>query len=240
MKTKLRLPQITFTRIMQLVGLLIALLLTGLALYLFVNYQRVEPALKYKRDLPAFAQVSADDLETIYVPVNRKFDVVGSNALAVGQWTVHPVSIGEMVHESQLTPDPPDRFRFTASGAPLPEDLWAYFIAVPGQVMNVVVPGNDLTLSLTDPLTEQMIVVLDKADILDKVEDGIFLGLTMDQIAAIERLKLEQSKAEKDEGQPGGSLLPELVWAVTQGANPDLPPLAVFKMELTAASLGGE
>lgn len=224
---------ITLSLSLRVFGLLVAGLSAAVAGYLFIQQQRVEPALRYKCDLPAFVQITSNCLEEVSVPVNRKFEVMSSRKAIEGQWTVHSVATGEMAHSSQLTGTPPDRFRFTASGEPLPEGVWAYFFGAPKQILGVVKPGNDLTLSLTDPLTHQLVVVLDKVDILERLEDGIFLGLTMDQIAAVERL-LEDAQAQN---QPGDQPRPELVWVVTQGKNPDLPPLAMFKMELTKDTL---
>jgi len=43
------------------------------------------------------------------------------------------------------------------------------------------------------------------------------------------------AKDEEGGGTFDGAL--RMVWTITQGANPDLPPLAVFDMELTEGAL---
>jgi hypothetical protein len=90
-------------------------------------------------------------------------------------------------------------------------------------------------MSLIDRMGREMIVLFDKARILDKTEGGVFLGLTMEQVAALEGLKDEMARDEEGGGTFDGAL--RLVWTITQGANPDLPPLAVFDMELTEGAL---
>jgi hypothetical protein len=235
------------SRLVSVFGVVVALACLGTAIFLYLQQVRVEPVLRYKCDLLAFQPVGDDCLEEVTAPVNRKFDAVTSRPAVSGQWLVHPVAKGELVHPSQLTKTPPDRFRFTASGEPLPEGVWGYFMSVPGEVLNIIRPRHLLTLSVADPKQQQMFVVFDKAQVLDKVGNGIFVGLTMDQMAAFERLQndirvaAEERKAQGAQGTQAATLSnaqpPEVVWAVTQGANPSLPTLSVFKMELTASAL---
>jgi hypothetical protein len=220
---------------LRLLAIPVAGLFIAVAIYMWSQQVKVEAALRYSCALPAFEEVSAECVEEVYVPVNRKFDVVSDPAQVVGMWTVHPVGAGEMAHPSQLTADEPDRFRFTASGESLPEGLYGYHFSVPEPVLGAVSPGRQLTLSLADSMGRQLIVVLDKVIILDEGDGGVFLGLTMDQVAAVESL-IEQSQAEVPEGESP----PRLVWMITQGVNPDQPPLAVYQMTLTAGALGGE
>jgi hypothetical protein len=213
----------------------IAVVACVVAVFLWMKQVKVESAWRYAGDLPTFHKVSEDDLEEVFVPVNRDFDAVTDKGAAVGQWTLHPVGAGEMVHPAQLTKDPPDRFRFDASGEPLPEGVYGYFVAAPGQVLGKVTHNEYLSMSLIDRMGREMIVLFDKARILDKTEGGVFLGLTMEQVAALEGLKDEMAKDEEGDGTFDGAL--RMVWTITQGANPDLPPLAVFDMELTEGAL---
>lgn len=227
MKVQRLFSAVTMAQGLRWLGLLIALIAVAVAAYLWMQQVRVEQALRYKCDLPEGAQIAADCLEEVTVPVNRQFDVVTQQAAAVGRWTVHPVRSGELLHPAQLTDQQPDRFRFS-SGALLPEGMHGYYMSVPGVVLNAVSAGHLLSLALADPLGDQLVVIFDKALILDKDGSGIFLGLNMAQVAAIESLFSEEMKVP--EGQPA----PWLVWTITQGANPDLPALAVFRMELKA------
>jgi hypothetical protein len=93
-----------------------------------------------------------------------------------------------------------------------------------------------LSMALADRMGEELIVLFDKARILDTSEGGVFLGLTMDQIAALEGLK-DELATDKEEGEGTFDAPLRLVWTITQGANPDLPPLAVFDMALTEGAL---
>jgi hypothetical protein len=215
---------------------LIAIVASVVAVFLWTKQVKVEKAWRYAGDLPTFHQVSEADLEEVFVPVNRRFDAVTDKATVIGKWTLHPVGQGEMVHPSQLTNDPPDRFRFDASGEPLPEGVYGYFVAAPGQVLDKVTHNEYLSMALADRMGEELIVLFDKARILDTSEGGVFLGLTMDQIAALEGLK-DELATDKEEGEGTFDAPLRLVWTITQGANPDLPPLAVFDMALTEGAL---
>jgi hypothetical protein len=218
---------------MRVIAMVVATACLGAAVFLWLKQVKVEDAYAYTCDYPAFERVTADCLETVQVPVNRKFRTVGAEAEVVGRWTVHPVGTGEMVHPSQLSTDEPDRFRFLASGNPLPEELWGYYVPVAGDVLQAVKPGHLLTLVMVDPLSDQSIVVLDKAHILETNEGGVYVGAGMTQIAALEGLKVELTDEESTDAENA----PWLVWTITQGANPDLPPLAVYSTELTSQAL---
>jgi hypothetical protein len=232
----------TLARSMKVVGVIVAVAATVAAVFLWQQQVKVEPALQYKCDLAAFVQVKGDEcLDTVPVPVNRKFSTIADRADVEGQWTTHPVAKGELAHPSQLTKTPPDRFRFTASGSPLPVGVWGHYLPVPAQVLEAVKPDNLLTLVLADGKTQQLIVIFDKATVLDKASNGVYLGLTMDQIAAAEKLNQEIAAAETSQSGKSSTLPPvlvETVWTISQGANPSLPPLGVFKMELSPKSLG--
>jgi hypothetical protein len=195
------------------------------AIFLWIQQVRIERAWQYASDLPTFHEITAGDLAAVFVPVNRKFEVVTDAGTVIGKWTVHPVGAGEMVHPSQITDTDPDRFRFDASGQPLPEGVHGYFMEVPEQVLAAIEHDHYLSVAMADGMSRELIVLFDKARVLEESGGGVFLGLTMSQIAAIEGLKDDMA---------GGEDVPlRLVWTITQGANPDLPPLAVFDMGLT-------
>mgnify|MGYP006302357991 FL=1 len=164
-----------------LMGVL-ALAAIVVAVYLWMQQVKVESAWRYKTNLQTFQKVSDAHLEEVHVPVNRKFDVVTDKGTVIGKWTLHPVGAGEMVHPSQVTSDPPDRFQFDASGEPLPEGVYGYFVNAPGVVLGKVTHNEYLSLSMVDRMGRELIVLFDKARILEESEGGIFLGLTMDQI----------------------------------------------------------
>lgn len=230
---------ISVARTVRWVLVLLAILAIVVAVYLWMQQVKLEQAWRYKSDLPTFHQVTEGNLEKFYVPVNRKFDVMTDKSNVVGKWTLHPVGSGELVHPSQLTSSSPDRFRFDGSGESLPEGLHGYYMSAPEVVLGKVTHNEYLSLSMVDRMGDELIVLFSKARILEKTEGGIFLGLTMDQIAAIEGLQDEVTDDREteldDESTFDGPL--RLVWTITQDANPELPPLAVFDMELTEDTL---
>jgi hypothetical protein len=229
---------ISVARTVRWVLVLLAIAAIIVAVYLWMQQVKLEKAWRYKSSFPTFHKVGAGDLEEFYVPVNRKFDVVTNKGSVVGKWTRHPVGAGELVHPSQLTGTSPNRFRFDGSGEPLPEGMYGYHLSAPGVVLGKVRHNEYLSLSMVNRVGRELIVLFDKARILEKTEGGFFLGLTMDQIAAIEGLQEEMASGEKDEEEDGMFAGPlRLVWTITQNANPDLPPLAVFNMDLTEESL---
>ncbi len=223
------------------IGLLLAVVLTAAALFLWSQQVRMESALRYTCDLAVFTKITEECVEEVPIPVNRQFDAVTDRPGAVGAWTLHPVQKGELLHPAQLTHETPDRFRFEQSGQPLPEGQYGYYVTTPASLLAVVKPGNLLTLELADPAVQQLGTLLDKAPILEKDAGGVFLGLSLNQIAALETLAAE-ARAQAKEQNPGPQSQPAvLVWTLTQAANPDLPPLYAVPMNLQqfAAPEGG-
>lgn len=217
---------------LRVAALVIGLAAVVVAVFLWRKQVRYEGAYRYGCDIPAFERVTDACLESVQVPVNRQFTVVTSAGEVVGKWTTRPVAADEMVHQSQLTASEPDRFRFHASGQELPEETWGYFIPVASEALGQVKPGQLLTLAMVDPLTEQTIVIMDKVYILEQGSGGIYVGATWEQVGAMEGLKTEMRTDDEED-----ALRPWLVWTITQGANPDLPSLAVFRTDLTADAL---
>ena len=199
------------------------------AVFLWSQQVRYEGAYQYACDIPAYQVVGEDCLQIVQVPVNRQFDTVTEEDRVVGLWTKRPVASGELVHSTQISVDAPDRFRFQSSGNPLPENAWGYYMPLAGEVLAAVKPGHLLTLAVVDPLTQEGIIIVDKVKVLDTGGSGVYVGAAMEQIAALEGLKAELVR--------DADAQPWLVWTITQGANPDLPSLAVFSTRLTAASL---
>jgi hypothetical protein len=65
----------------------------------------------------------------------------------------------------------------------------------------------------------------------------------MEQVAAVEALKrrVADAQAAASEGPAGDSAGGQTVlWTISQRANPDLPPLAVFEMAFTAEGFNWE
>lgn len=236
-KKKLRLSgAVNITRAMQVVGIVVSIIAAVTAIWLWRKQVKIEQAYRYACDYTAFEKVTEDCLEPVEVPVNRKFDVIVDQSAATGKWITRPVNTGEFVHPVHLTSEEPDRFKFSASGEPLPENVWAYYVNVTGDVLSAVSPGDLLTLSMVDPLTEQLVILLDHVEILEKNEGGVYVGAPMEQIAALEGVKLITTGEDGEDAKD----TPRLVWVITQGANPDLPPLAWFSTGLNEVALKGE
>ncbi len=215
----------------------VAIISSVIAIFLWQQQVQVDPAYVFTCNLEAVEQVTSNCINSVFVAVNRKFDVVSEPDQVIGKWTVHAVNTGELVHPSQLVDEKPDRFKFINSGEALPEGLYGYHITVEDESLTTVSPQDLLTLSIADSMTGQLIVILDKAVILSVDETGIWVGVRLKQVAAIENLlELTQPSDVEDEE----ILPPRLVWTITQGANPDLPPLIVFDMALTRDALASE
>ena len=227
----------------------IAVISVIVAIYLWSQQVKVEPAWQWAGDLPTFHQVAGDDVVKAFVPVDRKFTAVTNKGAVVGKWTTHPVSTGEMVHPSQLMASTPNRFRFDGSGEELPLGTYGYYMAVPVNVLAEITHRELLSLSIIDEEADELIVVVDRVDVLQKEEGGVWLGLTMNQIASVEALKRRvETEAQEGAGEGGEGEHQQsdtdqgqsVLWTITQRANPDLPPLAVFEMEFTAEGFDWE
>ena len=218
---------VTLAQGMRWLGLGVALICVGVAVWLWSQQMRVEPALRYTCDFRPFEVVTAECLEDVPVPVNRRFTVVSDPAQVTGQWATRPLSAGELVYPAHVTAQSPDRFRFGASGQELPVGMVGYYLAVPEPVLAVVQPDNLLTLSLADAGVRQLGVLLDQARILEQDEGGVFLGVTLPQVAALEGLlaELRQAAEEKQEDAV-------LVWTITQGENTAFPALHAFPLDV--------
>lgn len=225
---------VTLAQAVRWLGLALAVLCVGVAAWLWAQQVRVEPALRYKCELAAFDIVTSECLEEVSVPVNRRFEVVTSSAAVVNRWTTRPVSPGEFVHLAHLTDQDPDRFRFTTSGQELPVGTFGYYLAVPAPVLQVIQADHLLTLSLADPGVRQLGIILDQARVLEKDSAGIFLGVTMSQVAALEGL-LAEIRQTTEEAQPA-----VLVWTITQGDNPTFPPLYAIPLDIRQLQQGGD
>jgi hypothetical protein len=122
-------------------------------------------------------------------------------------------------------------------------------MAVPANVLAEITHRELLSLSIIDEEADELIVVVDRVDILQKEEGGVWLGLTMKQIASVEALKRRvETEAQEGAGEGGEGEGEQgdtdqgqsVLWTITQRANPDLPPLAVFEMEFTAEGFDWE
>lgn len=234
---------ISLARTIRLLLVPLAALSVIAAVYLWSQQVRTEPSWRWARDLPTFHRVAVDDLERVFVPVERQFTAVTDREAVVGTWTLHPVGAGEMVHPSQVTARTPHRFRFSGSGEVLPEGTHGYFLSVPPTVLDEITHRELLSLSIVDQEADELIVVADRVAILQKEEGGAWLGLSMEQVAALEALKrrVADAQAAAAEGEAAdGAGGQALLWTISQRANPDLPPLAVFEMAFTAEGFDWE
>jgi hypothetical protein len=226
--------------VLRIASLAFAVVLTGIAVFLWVSSTRTELAYRYSCDLPAASAISAECLEEVPVPVNRHFETVTDKGMLVSSWTRHTVYAGEMTHASQLMHEPPKNFRFGA-GTQLPDGAWGYFLPLPPQLLAVINPGNQLSLSFAQPDREQLIVVMDHAAVYEKLLEpvgGVYVALMPDQVAAVERLMTEVERLQQmDAADIPPEELIKLVWTVDQPANDDLPPLAVYELSLQEESL---
>jgi hypothetical protein len=228
---------ISLARSIRLVLVPIAALGVVAAIYLWSQQVKMEPSWQWARDLPPFYHVTDDDLERVFVPVDRQFTAVTDKDALVGTWTLHRVGAGEMAHPSHVTVSTPHRFRFNASGEALPQGTYGYHLSIPPTVLSEISHQGLLSLAIVDEQADELILVADRVEILQKEEEGAWLGLTMEQVAAVEALKRRVADAQEDgHGEPSGEIPDSgaILWTISQRANPDLPPLAVFEMALTA------
>lgn len=234
---------ISLARSIRLLLVPVAALSVIAAIYLWSQQVKMEASWRWARDLPPFHQVQDEDLEPVFVPVDRQFTAVTDEDAVTGSWTVRPVGAGEMVHPSHITSRTPHRFRFKASGDALPVGTYGYYLAVPQTVLDEIAHDGLLSLAIVDEVVDQLVVVADRVEILQREEGGVWLGLTMEQVAAVEALKRRVADAQAaasqgSQDQRGQS--ENILWTITQRANPDLPPLATFEMTLTAEGFDWE
>lgn len=224
----------------RVVLVIFAVVCVATAIFLWRQQVRYETAYRYAANVATFNLITSDDVEEVQVPVDRQFEVVTELNNVVGKYALHALGAGEMAHPSQYSATPPDRFKFDASGTELPEGTWGYYLSVPPQVLSQVSARDLLTLILADPETEQTVIILDKALILHKSDGGMFVGVRQEQLSVLEGIKAELAEqADGSDAEGAGPAPAYLTWAISQGINPDLPPLTVFDMALNAEALDG-